>query len=68
MIKDNDLRACIAALKVMLASDIEPVQKEALESVLKRVKQLGRKKNPTPAETFRAIREISAELTKHFRL
>ena len=63
MMKNRALRACVAKFDVWLSrNELEPEQRDDIERCRKRIKELGRIKNPTQADVFNCIREISEKL------
>src|ERR687892_187185 len=61
--RNRPFRACIAHFDALLArNDLEPEQRHDIERSRKRIKELARMKNPTKAEIFDCIREVSKEL------
>lgn len=68
MKKNRALRACITQFDALLSrNDLEPEQRRDIEACRKRVRELGRIKNPTDADVFRCIREISEKLLNTLR-
>jgi len=68
MRRNRALRACIAEFDALLErNDLEPEQRDDVERSRKRLKELGRMKNPTKAEMFDCVREISKELLDALR-
>jgi hypothetical protein len=68
MRRNRALRACIAEFDALLErNDLEPEQRDDVKRSRKRLKELGRMKNPTKAEMFDCIREISKELLDALR-
>ena len=66
--KNRALRACIAQFDALLErNDLEPEQRDDIKRSRRRLKELGRMKNPTRAEIFDCIREISKELLNALR-
>jgi hypothetical protein len=66
MAKVKELKACIAHLRALQASDIEPEQKTAIDEMIVRIKKLSRLQNPTRREVFRCVRDVTELLTKTF--
>lgn len=65
--KDRAVKTCLAQFTALQArNDLEPEQRQAIEAALSRIKQHARKQNPSRAETFRCIREVSEKLFKAF--
>jgi DNA repair ATPase RecN len=59
----RDLRVCLAQLRsVHSNSNLKPEQKSQIEMVIDRVKGLARKKNPSQADIFACVREVSERL------
>ena len=68
MRKKRQYRACIARFDDLLARrDLEPEQRDAIEASRNFLKELSRIRNPTEAEVFRYVGEISERLLKVFR-
>ena len=61
--RSRAFKACVSQFDALLArNDLEPEQTHDIERSRKRIKELARIKNPTSAEIFDCIREISKEL------
>jgi hypothetical protein len=68
MRKKRQYRACVARFDALLArSDLEPEQRDAIEACRRLIKQLSRIRQPSEAEVFRYIGEVSEKLLKVFR-
>ena len=67
MSKSKDLRECLAQFQALRSNNnLKPEQKAQIEIVIDRVKKLGRKKNPSQAEIFACVREVSGRLIRVF--
>lgn len=65
MRKSRDLRQCLSVLKAKHSNNnLKPEQKEQIGIVIDRVKKLGRMKNPSKAEMFACVSEISERLLR----
>ena len=61
--KSKDQRECLAMLKRLHSNNnLKPEQKFQIEIVIDLVKVLGRKKNPTRAEIFACVKEVTKRL------
>lgn len=68
MRKKRQYRACIARFDDLLARrDLEPEQRDAIEACRKLIRELSRIRNPTEAEVFRYVGEVSERLLRVFR-
>ena len=68
MRKKREYRACIARFDDLLARrDLEPEQRDAIEASRRLIKELSRIRNPSQAEVFRYVGEVSERLLKVFR-
>lgn len=55
----RDANACMAVLQAVLrGNDIQPEQKQNIETAIKRLKILKKLNRPTRAQIFREVREI----------
>jgi len=60
MKRNKDFRQCLALLRAKHSnSNLKPEQKDQIGIVIDRVKELGRKKNPSHAEVFACVKELS---------
>jgi hypothetical protein len=67
MKKFKDLKACISLLTDLHArGDLEPGQKQSVEQVIERLRQLRRKRNPSQADMFRFFQEVTEKLVQTF--
>lgn len=65
MRKFSDLTACLAVLQAWQGrNDMEPEQKKNIEKAIKLLKGLRRLSDPTRAEVFRHVREITDAILK----
>jgi uncharacterized protein (UPF0305 family) len=63
----KDLNVSIAHLRAMLKGSVtEPQQREAVEKVIGRLRQLRRDPSPTKAEFYRCVREVCEALLRTF--
>lgn len=68
MKKSRNYRACIKNFDAMLnRRDLEPGQRDAIAACRKLLKELSRIREPSEAEVFRYIGEVSERLLKVFR-
>jgi len=65
MKKNRDLRQCLAHLRASHSNNnLRPEQKDQIGIVIDRVKELGRKRNPSQAEVFACVKEVSERLLR----
>jgi hypothetical protein len=65
MKRNRDLRKCLALLREKHSNNnLRPEQKDQIGIVIDRVKKLGRMKNPSKAEMFESLNEISERLLR----
>jgi hypothetical protein len=65
MKKLRDHKECLARLKALHSNDnLTPEQKAQIEIAIDRVKELGRKKNPSRAEVFACVKEVALRLIR----
>lgn len=65
MSKSKDLKECLALLRALHSNNnLKPDQKAQIEIAIDRVKQLGRKKNPTQAEVFACVKDVAKRLIR----
>jgi len=65
--KNKELKVSIAQLSAMLTgNDIEPEQKEHVESAIKSLKLLRRVTHPRPHVVARCVKEVVEELLRAF--
>lgn len=63
----KELKACISFLSdLQTRGDLEPVQRQAVEQVIERLRQLRRKRDPSDAELFRCVRDVTEKLVRSF--
>ena len=68
MKKRRQYRACIEKFDALLTRrDLEPEQRNAIEACRKLLKELSRIREPSEAEVFRYIGEVSERLLRVFR-
>lgn len=67
MRKLKDLTATIAQLRAVIAgNDVEPEQKQEVETAIELLRRFRRKSKPSQAETFRCVRQVSERLLQAF--
>jgi hypothetical protein len=67
IMRSKDLRVSIAALKAIeTQTDIEPEQKRRVGVAISRLKRLQRKREPSKAEVYRCVREVTEALVDVF--
>jgi hypothetical protein len=63
--RSKDLRECLALLKALPSNNnMKPEQTSQIEIAIDQVKRLARKKNPSHAEIFACIREVSKRVVR----
>ena len=60
--RKKEFKLCIAQFEGWLRNDLRPEQKEAIESCLKQIKDLARRRNRTELDVARCVSEISRKL------
>jgi DNA repair ATPase RecN len=65
--KCKELKVCIVQLQAILTrNDIEPEQKERVESAIRALKDLRRKVHPQPYQVARCVKQVVEDLIKAF--
>ena len=68
MRKKRKYRECVAHFDALLARrDMEPEQRDAIEACRRLLRELSRIREPSEAEVFRYIGEVSERLLRVFR-
>jgi DNA repair ATPase RecN len=67
MRKVKDVNACIAQLRALQSkNDTEPEQTKYIDEAIEELRKLRRKSNPSKAEVFRFVRQVTDNLLRAF--
>ena len=63
--KNKDLKECLALLEALHSnSNLKPEQKDQIGIIIRQVKTLGRKRDPSRAEVFLCVKEVTKRLLR----